>query len=119
MKGLGIGFTNPVATGGMLGLCLCLGCGGVGGKWVEACTRVWRGGVVLCMCKLSVRIICVYGRSRCLYIVIGVCVWFVSGLVLTSPAFVRSSASHPAHPHGQLVPKTVNRVPLLGARGST
>ena len=27
------------------------------------------------------------------------------GLVSTSPAFVRSSASHPAGPHGQLAPK--------------
>ena len=31
MRGLGLGFTNPVVTGGMLYLCLCLGCGGVGG----------------------------------------------------------------------------------------
>ena len=36
MKGLGLGFTNPVGTGGV---CLCLGCGGVGGvggEWVGA-----------------------------------------------------------------------------------
>ena len=29
---------------------------------------VWRGGVVLCLCELWVRIICVDGRSRYLYI---------------------------------------------------
>ena len=29
IRGLGLGFTNPVVTGGMLGVCLCLGCGGV------------------------------------------------------------------------------------------
>ena len=31
MIGLGLGFTNPVGTGGVLDVCLCLGCGGVGG----------------------------------------------------------------------------------------
>ena len=34
---LGLGFTNLVGTGGVLGVCLCFGCGGVGvvgGEWV-------------------------------------------------------------------------------------
>ena len=30
MRGLGLGFTNPVGTGGVLDVCLYLGCGGVG-----------------------------------------------------------------------------------------
>ena len=40
MRGLGLGFTNPVGTGGVLDVCLCLGgggvgyVGGVGWKWV-------------------------------------------------------------------------------------
>ena len=37
MRGFGLGFTNPVGIGGVVDLCLCLGCdcvGGVGGKWV-------------------------------------------------------------------------------------
>ena len=37
MRGLGLGFTNPVGTGGVLDVCVCLGCGsvgGVGGEWV-------------------------------------------------------------------------------------
>ena len=46
----GLGFTNPVRTGGALDVRLCLGCGGVGRKW--ALTRVWRGVVVLCMCEM-------------------------------------------------------------------
>ena len=29
--GLGLGFTNPVGAGGVLDMCLCFGCGGVGG----------------------------------------------------------------------------------------
>ena len=36
MRELGLGFTNPVGTGGVLDMCLCFGCGGVGGvggKW--------------------------------------------------------------------------------------
>ena len=31
MRELGLGFTNPVGTGGVLDVCLCFGCGGVGG----------------------------------------------------------------------------------------
>ena len=49
MRGLGLGFTNHVGTGRVLGVCLCLGCcsvDGVGGEWVVAWTRVWRGGVM-------------------------------------------------------------------------
>ena len=50
MRELGLGFTNPVGTGGVLDVCLCFGCGGCG--W-----GVGRGlgpgsgavGVVLCL----------------------------------------------------------------------
>ena len=51
----GLGFTNPVRTWEVLDVRLCFGCGGVGGiggEWVGAWTRVWRGGVVLCLCEL-------------------------------------------------------------------
>ena len=57
MRALGLGFTNHVGTGGVLDVCLCLGCGGVGGEggvgkeWVVAWTRVWRGG----WCYVGVR----------------------------------------------------------------
>ena len=34
MRGLGLGFTNPVGTWGVLDVCLCFGCGGEGGEWV-------------------------------------------------------------------------------------
>ena len=37
MRELGLGFTNPLATWGVLDMCLCFGCGGVGGvggEWV-------------------------------------------------------------------------------------
>ena len=27
MRGLGLGFSNPVGTGGVLDVCLCFGCG--------------------------------------------------------------------------------------------
>ena len=52
MRGLGLGFTNPVGTGGVLDVCLCLGCSGVGGEWVGDWTRAWMGGAVLCLCEL-------------------------------------------------------------------
>ena len=44
MRGLGLDFTNPVGTGGVLDVYLCFGCGGVGGEWVGAWIRVWTGG---------------------------------------------------------------------------
>ena len=34
MRELGLGFTNTLRTGGVLDMCLCFGCGGVGGEWV-------------------------------------------------------------------------------------
>ena len=34
MRELGLGLTNPVGTGGVLDMCLCFGCGGVGEEWV-------------------------------------------------------------------------------------
>ena len=47
MRGLGLGFTNPVGTGE------CWTCVWVAvGSEQEAWTRVWRGGVVLCLCEL-------------------------------------------------------------------
>ena len=48
MSELGLGFTNPVGTGGVLDLYLCSGCDGVGGEWVggldQGCDQ-W-GGVM-------------------------------------------------------------------------
>ena len=46
MRRLGLGSTSPVETGGV---CLCLGCGGVGGVGVE---WVGSGGVLLSLCEL-------------------------------------------------------------------
>ena len=34
IRELDLGFTNHVGTGGVLDMCLCFGCGGVGGEWV-------------------------------------------------------------------------------------
>ena len=37
MRGLGLVFINPVRTGGVFDVCLCVGCGSVGdvgGEWV-------------------------------------------------------------------------------------
>ena len=55
MRELSLGFTNPVGTGGVLDMCLCFGCdgvGGVGGEWVGAWTSFGSGGVVLCLCEV-------------------------------------------------------------------
>ena len=52
-------------------MCLCFGCGGVGGEWAGGLDQGRSDGVVLCLCELLVRIICVDGKSRYLYIVFG------------------------------------------------
>ena len=51
MRELGLGFTNPVGTGVVLDMCLCFGCGcvgGVGGERVGGLDqgREWGGGVM-------------------------------------------------------------------------
>ena len=58
-----------------------------------------------------------------------ICLWQIShiqtslrvvvgpGLVSTSPAFMRSIASHPVVTHGRLAQKTVIGPPILGAGG--
>ena len=38
--------------GGVFDMCLCFGCGGVGGEWVGAWIGVGSGGVVLCLCEV-------------------------------------------------------------------
>ena len=60
-----------------------------------------------------------------------ICLWQISqiqtflfkvvgpGLVSTSPAFVSSSASHPAGPHGRHAQKTVNRALNCWGRGGS
>ena len=58
--------------------------------------------------------ICLWQISHiqtCLRVVVG------AGLLSTSPAFMRSIASHPPGPHGRLAQKTVIGPPLLGAEG--
>ena len=52
MRELGLGFTNPVGTGGVLDTCLCFGCGGVRGvcgEWVDGLDQGReRWGGVMC-----------------------------------------------------------------------
>ena len=59
-----------MGTCGVLDVCLCLGCGGVGGEWVE----FGPGSEKVRWCYVCVGcewILCVDSRSRYLYIVIG------------------------------------------------
>ena len=69
MRELGLDFTNPVVTGGVLEVCVCFGC--VGGEWVGGLDQGLEGWVVLCLCEVRVWILCVDGRSRYLCIVLG------------------------------------------------
>ena len=55
MKGLGLGFTNPLGIWGVLDTYLCFGCGGVGGVGGEWVGRVlWCYLCVKCESGLSV-----------------------------------------------------------------
>ena len=49
---IGFGIYQPVGTGGVLDVCLCLGCGRVGGEWVGGLDQGLEGWVVLCRCDL-------------------------------------------------------------------
>ena len=43
MRELGLDFTNPVGIGGVLDVCVCFGCGGVGGEWIGGLDRGMEG----------------------------------------------------------------------------
>ena len=43
MIGLGLGFTNSGGTWGKRDMCLCFGCGGVGGGWRRVGGRLGPG----------------------------------------------------------------------------
>ena len=62
MRGLGVGFTNPVRTGGVLDVCLCLGCGGVGvlcGVWAVGLDQGLEGwGGVMSVLDVSLDYLC-------------------------------------------------------------
>ena len=55
MRELGLGFTNPVGTGGMLDMCLCFGCGGVGGVGGEWGRGLGQGSGAVGWCYVCVR----------------------------------------------------------------
>ena len=109
VTGLGLGFTNSGGTWGKWDMCLCFSCGGEGGVgesgWA-AWSMVWEGGVV-CLCVLGVWILCVDGRSRYLYIVLG---GFLC--ILGAPSVQSSGSAWPACPK-----KSVIWPPLLGREG--
>ena len=136
MRGLGLGFTNSVGRGRVLDVCLCFGCCGVSG--VGGLDQAWSGDVMfvspdyLCIWQVHVSVYCggrIPPHLRCtqcaillhlIDIVPCICLWQISqiktslcvvvgpGFVSTSPAFMMSSASHPAGPHDRLAPPTVN-----------
>ena len=51
-RGLGFGFTNSVGAWGVLDVCMCFGCGDVGGEGFGP----GYGGVVLCLCIWQVQV---------------------------------------------------------------
>ena len=81
IKGLGSGFTNPVGKGGVLDVCLCLNCGGVGsvgGVWCAILLHLIDICFLSCICLWQISQI-----QTCLCVVVG------PGFVSTSPAIKR------------------------------
>ena len=62
MRGLGLDFTDPVVTGGVLDMVLCFGCGGVcgiGGELVGDSLRIWQVKVsVHCAWRIPAHLRC-------------------------------------------------------------
>ena len=99
--------------GGVYDMCMCLArgsVGGDGGEWMRELglgftNLVGTWGVLhMCLCFGCGGVV----SGRCLFKVVG------PGLVSISPAFVSSSASHPAGPHGRHAKNLVNRAPIAG-----
>ena len=65
--------------------------GGVGGEWVGAWTRVWKGGVVLCLCKFGISV-WIAGPGICVLCLADTCTSEVY------PVFI------PVAPYGYLLP---------------
>ena len=59
VRGLGLGFTNPGGTWRKRDMCLCFGCGGVGGvRGVDWRLASRSGRMVLCLCVVSLDSLC-------------------------------------------------------------
>ena len=89
IRGLGLVFTNPVGTGEVLEVCLCLGCGGMGGVGVSdgIWSRVWKAGDVLCFLPIIYLSLAESKILTRLRVVVG------PGFSSTLPAFMRSSGT--------------------------
>ena len=72
MRGLGLGFTNLVVTGGVLYVCLSFGCGGVGGELVGGLDQGLVGLYgVMSVLNVSPDFLCRWQVQVSLYIVLG------------------------------------------------
>ena len=111
VRGLGLGFTNPVGTGVVLDVSLCLGCGGVccvGGEWLDRFDKGMEGccGVVcvsfdsLYRWQVQVSVYCARGVQRSIllhlidiFLISCICLWQISQIqtclcVVVEPGFV-------------------------------
>ena len=77
MRELVLGFTNPVGTEEVLDMCLCFGCGGVGGVWSGE-WESWAKGVIMCVCAVRPDSIMLHLIDICFLTYI--CMWQISQL---------------------------------------
>ena len=87
MRELGLGFTNPVGTGGVLDMCLCFGCGGiggVGGEWVGGLDQGReRWGGVMSVCGVSLDSPCIWQVQVSVY-----CAWRIPAHMRCTPCSI-------------------------------
>ena len=73
---MGLGFTNPVETWGVLDVCLCFGCGGVDGVSGECVGGLDQGlegwGGVMFVCGVSLYSLCRWQAQVSVY-----CAWLI------------------------------------------
>ena len=69
---MGLDFTNPVGAGGVLDVCLCLGCGGVCGEWVRGLDQGLEGGGAMYVWVMILDYMCRWQVQVAVY-----CVWWI------------------------------------------
>ena len=124
MRGLCLGFTSHVRTRGVLDVCLCLGCGGVGVEWVGCLKQSLEGwgGVMSVslslefLCRSQVQVSVYYARWIPAHL-FNICIQHVTNIsdsILIGDVNALSTLwySHPDDHRGQLISDIISNIIL-------